>query len=67
MSRSDYELLREIKDERNYICHQIFRDFMYERNFEYSNAYQKACRRLMNFHNRLQKLWQSIEKLRINM
>ncbi len=66
LSHSQYDLLREIKDERNYLVHQAFRDFSYEQGYRYDMAFQKACSRLMNFHNRLEKLWQRIEDIRVD-
>ncbi len=65
LSRSEYEVLREIKDERNYLVHQAFLDFTYETGYEYDMAFQRVYRRMLNFHNRLNKLWQSIEKIRM--
>ena len=32
LSGDDYNLLRSITNERNYLIHQIFRDFLYEKN-----------------------------------
>ena len=65
LSDNDYDLLRSITNERNYLIHQIFRDFIYEENFINSNKYQVACSRLMNFHNRVKKLQNSVENVRL--
>lgn len=66
LSDNDYDLLRSITKERNYLIHQIFKDFIYEENFINSNEYQIACSRLMNFHNRVKKLQNGVEKVRLN-
>ncbi len=65
LTRSDYDTLREICDERNYIVHQIFRDFVYLRDWEYDRAFQRASSRLLNFHNRLDRLWKTVERIRM--
>lgn len=61
----DYVLLNKIVEERNYLCHEIYRSFLYIKNWKYSNGYRKACSRMMNFHNRLGKLQNIIEKVRL--
>lgn len=64
----DYQLLKEITDERNCIIHQVFRDFLYKQNEnECFNAFQKAYDRIENFHNRLAKLYRPIEDLSIQI
>lgn len=65
LSNHDYDLLRSITNERNYLIHQIFRDFIYEEDFVESNKYHVACSRLMNFHNRVKKLRSSVENVRL--
>lgn len=65
LSDNDYDLLRSITNERNYLIHQIFRDFLYEKNCLESVEYQTACSRLMNFHNRVKKLQNSVENVRL--
>lgn len=65
LGEKDYELLKEIVEERNYLCHEIYRSFLYINNWKYSNEYRKACSRMMKFHNHLEKLQDSIEKVRL--
>lgn len=64
--KKDYSVLKNITAERNYICHQIFRDFLYEEDFINTTAYQNACKRLFDFYNKLSKLHQQIEKFRLS-
>ncbi len=66
LTTGDYKMLRSITSERNYLVHNIFTEFIYENNFERSEQYRKACSRLMNFHNRIEKLSQSVETVRLN-
>ena len=62
----DYKTLRSITKERNYLAHNIFTEFIYEDDFEESEQYQKACSRLMNFHNRIERLYKSVENAKLN-
>lgn len=65
LTKGDYELLKQIKDESNYLVHKICCDFLYIENWAYSSEYRKACERLENLHNRLSKLQDSVEKVRL--
>lgn len=65
LSKQDYRLLETITTERNYLVHQVYRDFLYIDNWYSSTAYRKACDRLMNFHNQMDKLYKTIEKVRL--
>lgn len=67
LSPNDYKLLKEIKDERNYLAHIICRDFLYIKNWEASQEYKKACKRLMIFHDKLENLSNSVERVRIEI
>lgn len=66
LADDDYGLLHAIKDERDYLAHKIFREFLYKNNFERSQEYARACSRLMNFHNRIERLWKSVETAKLN-
>lgn len=65
LSAGDYESLCSITKERDYLAHQIFRDFLYVEDCFNSNEYRIACSRLVNFHNRLSKLQDIIEDVRL--
>ncbi len=66
LTHHDYDVLRDISDERNYIAHQIFLDFSYKQGYERDQAFQRASGRLFNFHNRMERLWKSVEKIRMD-
>lgn len=67
-SKKGYKTLRNITEERNYLCHQIYRDFLYtDRNWQQSNEYCRACERLMDFHDELEKLRENIQDIRIDL
>ncbi|VEU82406.1 hypothetical protein [Acholeplasma hippikon] len=65
LGKKEYGLLKQITGERNYICHQIFRDFLYEPNFMESKAYYDACLRLLTFYKKIEKLQKQIEDFRL--
>jgi hypothetical protein len=65
LSSKDYQLLRGITEERNYLCHQIYRDFIYQDNWGTSQEYLNACQRLITFHDQVDSLNKSIENARL--
>lgn len=68
LSKKGYKTLRSINEERNYLCHQIYRDFLYSGpNWEQSSEYSRACDRLMDFHEALEGLRDNIQELRIEL
>ena len=67
LSRHDYRLLKEISRERNYIVHNIYQNFVYEPDYINSTEYANECDRLSNFHSRLVRLYESIQKARIDI
>jgi hypothetical protein len=66
LSDGDYKLLEEIREIRNYWTHQCYLDYVYIQNdYERENEFQKLSRRLVNEHNRLEKLHKNIEQFRL--
>lgn len=65
LTKKEYSLLKQITGERNYICHQIFRDFLYESNFLESYKYKEASIRLITFYKKIEKLQKQIEDFRL--
>lgn len=64
----DYGLLNQIREIRNYWCHQCYIDFHYiEDPQAHENAFQKAAVRLHEDELRVYELQQKIEKLRKNV
>ena len=62
---ADYETLKQIKDIRNYWCHQCFLDFHYIENpVEHERKFQELATRIHYDENRVYDLYQKIEKLR---
>lgn len=65
LSEQDYLLLDQIREIRNYWCHQCFLDYIYiqddtKREYEF----QKVALRLSNDENRTWALHEHLEKLR---
>lgn len=61
----DYELLNQIREIRNYWCHQCYIDFHYIENPQaHKKTFQKVAARLHEDELRVYELQQKIEKLR---
>jgi len=65
ISDSDYNFLKQMTEKRNYWCHECYRDFVYETNWEYSNEYQKVCQKLDRDWQRLETVCRNVEKAKI--
>jgi len=64
LSEDDYKQLDQIREMRNYWCHQCYLDFDYEGSqWKREMAFQKVANRLYNEHNRISKLQQKIESI----
>ncbi len=64
-SDESYALLNEIREIRNYWCHQCYLDFHYFTDpKEHAEAYYKVAERLHYDENRVFELQQKLEKLR---
>ncbi|MBD5516065.1 MAG: hypothetical protein HDR06_15850 [Lachnospiraceae bacterium] len=65
IKEEDYDLLNQIREIRNYWCHQCYIDFHYiEDPQEHDKAFQKVAIRLHEDELRVYELQQKIEKLR---
>lgn len=65
IKEKDYDLLNQIREIRNYWCHQCYIDFHYiEDPQEHDKAFQKVANRLHEDELRVYDLQQKIEKLR---
>lgn len=63
--KEDYQLLRKISVERNYIVHQAFRDFLYSALQYDGNDFKSVDNRISKFYKEIKKLSIDIEKLRL--
>ena len=65
IKENDYELLNQIREIRNYWCHQCYIDFHYiEDPQAHEEAFQKVAFKLHEDELRVYELQQKIEKLR---
>lgn len=68
IKEKDYELLNNIREIRNYWCHQCYIDFHYiEEPQAHEKAFQEVAARLHKDELRVYELQQKIEKLRKNV
>ena len=64
LSESLYEDLNEVREIRNYLCHQCYIDFIYIENAEIKeNEFQMLSRRLENERNRLYNIHRVLERI----
>lgn len=68
IKEKDYDLLNQIREIRNYWCHQCYIDFHYiEDPQEHDKSFLKVANRLHEDELRVYELQQKIEKLRKNV
>ncbi len=67
LQESNYEILDEIREIRNYWCHQCYIDYIYiSDDCRRENEFQRLARRLSNDHNRLYYIHRKFENLYIS-
>lgn len=64
---ADYELLRQVTAIRNHWAHKAYTEFLYRKDKEWDREFIRQARRLENDHNRLKKLSESIESVRLDV
>ena len=66
LSDKDYELLNQIREIRNYWCHQCYIDYVYiADDFKRERTFHKIAERLHNDENRTWDLHERMEKIRV--
>lgn len=64
LSDDDYDLIDDIREIRNYWCHQCYLDFVYiNNNRERERQFQKIAQRLQRDENRTYELFVKSEKI----
>lgn len=63
----DYKLLKEVTEIRNHCAHNCFQEWVYEPGASRDAAFTKSARRMLNDHNRLAKLFRTVEAIRIEI
>lgn len=66
ISKDDYNFLNQMREKRNYWCHQAYIDFMYINNFERSIEFQKVFSKLQRDHDRIEVVQKNVEKAKLN-
>jgi hypothetical protein len=68
LSKQDYALLEQIREIRNYWCHQCFLDYIYiQDDYQREREFQRIAQRLSEDENRTWELHEHLEKLRNKM
>ncbi len=65
LPEGDYDLLESLTRIRNHCAHECFQDWVYESGAKHDEAFEKSARRMLNDHNRLAKLYRSVERVRM--
>ena len=65
ISKEDYNFLSQIKDNRNLWAHRNFIEFVYEQEFLSSKAYLKQYQKLTKDHDRVERVYKVLEKIRL--
>ena len=66
ISNDDYNFLKQMKDKRNFWCHKCFIEFIYSKNWMYSNKYLKISKKLKSDYERFSEISKKIEDLRLD-
>ena len=61
----DYNFLKQMTEKRNHWCHQTYLNFIYDNHFWGSKKYLDECRKLKDDNERLLKVYNVLEKLRM--
>ena len=65
LSKQDYILLEQIREIRNYWCHQCYLDFVYiENDYEREKAFQRVAKKLHYDEYRTYDLFKKTEEMR---
>lgn len=67
LTSADYNFLKQMKDKRNYWCHQAYIDFSYINDFTYSNEYKNVCSKLRKDYEKFKALQNVLEQIKLKM
>lgn len=66
-SKSDYRLLKDIRNVRNWLAHGAYTDFMYEQGERWSECLNQSYKKLSTFHERMVELSNQVENVRFEI
>ena len=65
ISNNEYNFLRQMKELRNYYCHQVYIDFSYVDNSWNSEEYNNIANRLRRDHDKLWNICNNVEQVKL--
>lgn len=65
--KQEYDLLRNIKNFRNWLVHNSYSDFLYEDGNAFYKSLNTCYQKVSNFHEKLCQLSERIEENRLNI
>ena len=65
LSPDDYNFLNQMREKRNYWCHQCYVDFVYLQGSERSREFNKICSKLQRDHQRVIAVQKNVEQAKI--
>lgn len=66
ISKDDYNFLNQMREKRNFWCHQAYIDFMYIKNFESSLKFQEICLKLKRDYDHIKAVQRNVEIAKLN-
>lgn len=66
-SSSDYALLKEIKNVRNWLVHKVYMEFMYSNADVWKQDLERCYKKLSDFNVRIKNLSDQVEQIRIDV
>lgn len=66
-SQSDYALLKDIKNVRNWLVHKAYMEFMYSDSQSWQRNYDVCYKKLAEFSMRIKHLSDQVEQIRIDV
>ncbi len=65
ISANDYNFLKQMKDKRNYWCHECFLDFMYVDSWENSKEFNDVCRKLAHDYQKTKIVQRNVQEVKL--
>ena len=66
-SKSDYRLLKDIRNVRNWLAHSAYMDFMYEEGSKWEHSLNESYKKLTTFNARMHSLSEQVENVRLEI
>lgn len=67
LKQSDYNLLKEIKDVRNWLVHKAYMDFIYDKATKWELNLNNSYNKLINFNKKMKTLGDQMENVRLDI